>query len=220
MAIRKNNKIQEASPERWSPTRDRSSVGINGPRPESQPYNQNRPDVSRVSPQKGSGYNQEQNYQHNNRVQAENTVLWSKTRDRTPKRSGSPVYPQRQGNLPISSSNGPWPGATRGDLFPRIVKWGFIALFLIEVYYCYMWLIQPLMPLIQNIIANQGVPSVSYSMSGYDIAHPLGNFSVGGMSGDNALILFKNTSIRIALFGFIFGITGKAYRMVIMMIRS
>lgn len=106
------------------------------------------------------------------------------------------------------------------NLLPKVVKWVFIAIFFIEVYYCYMWLIQPLIPLIQNIIENQGVPSVSYSMSGYDIAHPLGNFSVGGMSGDNAIILFKNTSIRIALFGFIFGITGKAYRMVMIMVRS
>lgn len=106
------------------------------------------------------------------------------------------------------------------NLLPKVVKWVFIAIFLIEIYYCYMWLIQPLIPLIQNIIENQGVPSVSYSMSGYDIAHPLGNFSVGGMSGDNAIVLFKNTSIRIALFGFIFGITGKAYRMVMIMVRS
>lgn len=109
---------------------------------------------------------------------------------------------------------------TNVGILSKVAKWVFIALFLVEVYYCYMWLIQPLMPLIQNIIDNQGVPSINYSMSGYDIAHPLGNFSVGGISGDNALILFKNTSIRLALFGFIFGITGKAYRMVMMMVRS
>lgn len=96
----------------------------------------------------------------------------------------------------------------RGTAKYTIVKLVFLVVFIIEAVLCYQWLITPLMPLIRNIIAGQGVPSVNIASSG-DIAHPLGSISVAGMSMQSMASLWIDTLIRIAVFSALFGITAK-----------
>lgn len=193
-----------------------SGIGIN------QPYNPNTDRNSGYYNTQGEYTQQNASPQRNN-VNANNGGYRASSQQYSQQGRQMPVQSRNampRGNNYVRSGAPVNPVAGSGSILQKVVKWGFIVLFIVEAYYCYMWLIQPLMPFIRNIIENQGVPSLTYDLSGYDIAHPLGNFTVGGMDGDSALVLFKNTSIRIALFGFIFGVTGKVYHTINMMLRS
>lgn len=90
----------------------------------------------------------------------------------------------------------------------QVIRVVFIVIFLIECYYCYIWLIQPVMPLITDVIEHNGVPSVGFSMPS-DITHPLNGISVAGISGNNILSLWTETLIRAGIFGIIFPVTIK-----------
>lgn len=90
----------------------------------------------------------------------------------------------------------------------QVIRVVFIVIFLIECYYCYIWLIQPVMPLITDVIEHNGVPSVGFSMPS-DITHPLNGISVAGISGNNILSLWTETLIRAGIFGIIFPATIK-----------
>ena len=88
----------------------------------------------------------------------------------------------------------------------NIIRLLFLVAFIFEGWLCYTWLIQPLVPLISDIIAHRGVPTIQM-----DVAHPLG-FSVAGMNGQGLFSLLFDSAIRIAVFSFLFGITAKAFR--------
>ena len=90
----------------------------------------------------------------------------------------------------------------------QVIRVVFIVIFLIECYYCYIWLIQPVMPLITDVIEHNGVPSVGFSMPS-DITHPLNGISVAGISGNNILSLWTETLIRAGIFGIVFPVTIK-----------
>lgn len=94
-----------------------------------------------------------------------------------------------------------------------VVKLVFLGVFLFEAVLCYKWLIVPLIPLIQNVIAGQGVPSIQAGMG--DIAHPLGSISIAGMSMQSMASLWIDTFIRIGVFSALFGITAKVKRIVL-----
>lgn len=88
-----------------------------------------------------------------------------------------------------------------------IVRLVFLVIFILEAILCYQWLISPLMPLIQNVIAGQGVPTIQAGMG--DIAHPLGSISIAGMSMQSMASLWIDTVIRVGVFSALFGITAK-----------
>ena len=95
----------------------------------------------------------------------------------------------------------------------KVVKYAFIALLGFEAMLCWNWLIQPLMPVITNIINNKGALSLSAGMP-TDISHPLGSFSIGGMSAQSAMSLYVDSLFRLGLFSAIFGLTFKAYSVI------
>lgn len=95
----------------------------------------------------------------------------------------------------------------------KIVKYAFIALLGFEAMLCWNWLIQPLMPVITNIINNKGALSVSAGMP-TDISHPLGSFSIGGMNAQSAMSLYVDSLFRLGLFSAMFGLTFKAYSLI------
>lgn len=95
----------------------------------------------------------------------------------------------------------------------KIVKYAFIALLGFEVMLCWNWLIQPLMPVITNIINNKGALSLSAGMP-TDISHPLGSFSIGGMNAQSAMSLYVDSLFRLGLFSAMFGLTFKAYSVI------
>lgn len=95
----------------------------------------------------------------------------------------------------------------------KIVKYAFIALLGFEAMLCWNWLIQPLMPVITNIINNKGALSVSAGMP-TDISHPLGSFSIGGMNAQSAMSLYVDSLFRLGLFSAMFGLTFKAYSVI------
>lgn len=95
----------------------------------------------------------------------------------------------------------------------KIVKYAFIALLGFEAMLCWNWLIQPLMPVITNIINNKGALSLSAGMP-TDISHPLGSFSIGGMNAQSAMSLYVDSLFRLGLFSAMFGLTFKAYSVI------
>ena len=95
----------------------------------------------------------------------------------------------------------------------KIVKYAFIALLGFETMLCWNWLIQPLMPVITNIINNKGALSLSAGMP-TDISHPLGSFSIGGMNAQSAMSLYVDSLFRLGLFSAMFGLTFKAYSVI------
>ena len=95
----------------------------------------------------------------------------------------------------------------------KIVKYAFIALLGFEAMLCWNWLIQPLMPVITNIINNKGALSLSAGMP-TDISHPLGSFSIGGMNAQSAMSLYVDSLFRLGLFSAMFGLTLKAYSVI------
>ena len=95
----------------------------------------------------------------------------------------------------------------------KIVKYAFIALLGFEAMLCWNWLIQPLMPVITNIINNKGALSLSAGMP-TDISHPLGSFSIGGMNAQSAMSLYIDSLFRLGLFSAMFGLTFKAYSVI------
>ena len=95
----------------------------------------------------------------------------------------------------------------------KIVKYAFIALLGFEAMLCWNWLIQPLMPVITNIINNKGALSLSAGMP-TDISHPLGCFSIGGMNAQSAMSLYVDSLFRLGLFSAMFGLTFKAYSVI------
>lgn len=110
--------------------------------------------------------------------------------------------------------NGPMSGS--GGSFmnkQKIVKYAFMALLGFEAMLCWNWLIQPLMPVITNIINNKGALSVSAGMP-TDISHPLGSFSIGGMNAQSAMSLYVDSLFRLGLFSAMFGLTIKAYSVI------
>ena len=110
--------------------------------------------------------------------------------------------------------NGPMMGS--GGSFmnkQKIVKYAFIALLGFEAMLCWNWLIQPLMPVITNIINNKGALSLSAGMP-TDISHPLGSFSIGGMNAQSAMSLYVDSLFRLGLFSAMFGLTFKAYSVI------
>lgn len=110
--------------------------------------------------------------------------------------------------------NGPMTGS--GGNFmnkQKIVKYAFIALLGFEAMLCWNWLIQPLMPVITNIINNKGALSLSAGMP-TDISHPLGSFSIGGMNAQSAMSLYVDSLFRLGLFSAMFGLTIKAYSVI------
>ena len=100
----------------------------------------------------------------------------------------------------------------------KIVKYAFIALLGFEAMLCWNWLIQPLMPVITNIINNKGALSLSAGMP-TDISHPLGSFSIGGMNAQSAMSLYVDSLFRLGLFSAMFGLTFKAYSVIRRFIR-
>lgn len=94
-----------------------------------------------------------------------------------------------------------------------VVKLVFLGIFIFEAVLCYKWLIVPLIPLIQNVIAGQGVPSIQTGMG--DIAHPLGSISIAGMSMQSMASLWIDTLVRLGVFSAMFGITAKVKRIVL-----
>lgn len=110
--------------------------------------------------------------------------------------------------------NGPMMGS--GGSFmnkQKIVKYAFMALLGFEAMLCWNWLIQPLMPVITNIINNKGALSLSAGMP-TDISHPLGSFSIGGMNAQSAMSLYVDSLFRLGLFSAMFGLTFKAYSVI------
>lgn len=101
----------------------------------------------------------------------------------------------------------------------KIVKLCFLMIFIFECFLCWDWLIAPLMPLIKDIVANNGVPSFNASMPS-DIAHPLNGISLGGMSMTSVMSLWVETIFRVGVFAVIFGLTGKLYKVVMRFIRT
>lgn len=95
----------------------------------------------------------------------------------------------------------------------KIVKYAFITLLGFEAMLCWNWLIQPLMPVITNIINNKGALSLSAGMP-TDISHPLGSFSIGGMNAQSAMSLYVDSLFRLGLFSAMFGLTFKAYSVI------
>lgn len=95
----------------------------------------------------------------------------------------------------------------------KIVKYAFMALLGFEAMLCWNWLIQPLMPVITNIINNKGALSLSTGMP-TDISHPLGSFSIGGMNAQSAMSLYVDSLFRLGLFSAMFGLTFKAYSVI------
>jgi len=95
----------------------------------------------------------------------------------------------------------------------KIVKYAFMALLGFEAMLCWNWLIQPLMPVITNIINNKGALSLSAGMP-TDISHPLGSFSIGGMNAQSAMSLYVDSLFRLGLFSAMFGLTFKAYSVI------
>ena len=95
----------------------------------------------------------------------------------------------------------------------KLVKYVFIALLGFEAMLCWNWLIQPLMPVITNIINNKGALSLSAGMP-TDISHPLGSFSIGGMNAQSAMSLYVDSLFRLGLFSAMFGLTFKAYSVI------
>ena len=95
----------------------------------------------------------------------------------------------------------------------KIVKYAFMALLGFEAMLCWNWLIQPLMPVITNIINNKGALSLSAGMP-TDISHPLGSFSIGGMNAQSAMSLYVDSLFRLGLFSAMFGLTFKAYSII------
>ena len=111
--------------------------------------------------------------------------------------------------------SGPMTGSGGGFMMnkQKIVKYAFIALLGFEAMLCWNWLIQPLMPVITNIINNKGALSVSAGMP-TDISHPLGSFSIGGMNAQSAMSLYVDSLFRLGLFSAMFGLTFKAYSVI------
>lgn len=116
-------------------------------------------------------------------------------------------YPMNTGQPQIINAPRRQPGMTNYYAC-QVIRVVFIVIFLIECYYCYIWLIQPVMPLITDVIEHNGVPSVGFSMPS-DITHPLNGISVAGISGNNMLSLWSETIIRAGIFGIIFPATIK-----------
>ena len=111
--------------------------------------------------------------------------------------------------------SGPMQGSGGGFMMnkQKIVKYAFIALLGFEAMLCWNWLIQPLMPVITNIINNKGALSLSAGMP-TDISHPLGSFSIGGMNAQSAMSLYVDSLFRLGLFSAMFGLTFKAYSVI------
>lgn len=110
--------------------------------------------------------------------------------------------------------SGPMSGSGGGFVNKqKIVKYAFIALLGFEAMLCWNWLIQPLMPVITNIINNKGALSLSAGMP-TDISHPLGSFSIGGMNAQSAMSLYVDSLFRLGLFSAMFGLTFKAYSVI------
>lgn len=110
--------------------------------------------------------------------------------------------------------SGPMAGSGGGFMNKqKIVKYVFIALLGFEAMLCWNWLIQPLMPVITNIINNKGALSLSAGMP-TDISHPLGSFSIGGMNAQSAMSLYVDSLFRLGLFSAMFGLTFKAYSII------
>lgn len=151
-----------------------------------------------------SSQQQDQSYGYNSgnkRVQMQDPQY---TQDRI---GGCPQYPVDNGPVQMRNGSRRQPGMTNYYAC-QVVRAVFIVIFLIECYYCYMWLIQPVMPLITDVIEHNGVPSVGFSMPS-DITHPLNGISVAGISGNNMLSLWSETLIRAGIFGIIFPATIK-----------
>lgn len=124
--------------------------------------------------------------------------------------NGSGMYPPGNGysgQHQIGNNTRRQPGMTNYYAC-QVIRVVFIVIFLIECYYCYIWLIQPVMPLITDVIEHNGVPSVGFSMPS-DITHPLNGISVAGISGNNILSLWTETLIRAGIFGIVFPVTIK-----------
>ena len=100
----------------------------------------------------------------------------------------------------------------------KVVKYAFMALLGFEAMLCWNWLIQPLMPVITNIINNKGALSLSAGMP-TDISHPLGSFSIGGMNAQSAMSLYVDSLFRLGLFSAMFGLTFKTYSVIRRFIR-
>ena len=111
-------------------------------------------------------------------------------------------------NRPMSGSGGSFMMNKQ-----KIVKYAFMALLGFEAMLCWNWLIQPLMPVITNIINNKGALSLSAGMP-TDISHPLGSFSIGGMNAQSAMSLYVDSLFRLGLFSAMFGLTFKAYSVI------
>lgn len=111
--------------------------------------------------------------------------------------------------------NGPMSGSGGSFMMnkQKIIKYAFIALLGFEAMLCWNWLIQPLMPVITNIINNKGALSLSAGMP-TDISHPLGSFSIGGMNAQSAMSLYVDSLFRLGLFSAMFGLTFKAYSVI------
>ena len=111
--------------------------------------------------------------------------------------------------------NGPMSGSGGSFMMnkQKIVKYAFMALLGFEAMLCWNWLIQPLMPVITNIINNKGALSLSAGMP-TDISHPLGSFSIGGMNAQSAMSLYVDSLFRLGLFSAMFGLTFKAYSVI------
>lgn len=111
--------------------------------------------------------------------------------------------------------NGPMPGFGGSFMMnkQKIVKYAFITLLGFEAMLCWNWLVQPLMPVITNIINNKGALSLSAGMP-TDISHPLGSFSIGGMNAQSAMSLYVDSLFRLGLFSAMFGLTFKAYSVI------
>ena len=92
-----------------------------------------------------------------------------------------------------------------------IVKILFIAVLVVEGYFCYKWLIEPLIPAIKDIWGNQGMPTISYSG---DISHPLNSITIFGMDSRSAGTLIINTIIRFTVFSILFGVTTKVFNII------
>lgn len=92
----------------------------------------------------------------------------------------------------------------------RILNIVYAAVLIFEAVLCGKWLIMPLVPVISDLSANHGVPTISAG-SGSD---PLSSVTIMGMDPQSLGTLLLYTFFRVIFFAFLFWLTPKLYRLI------
>lgn len=90
-----------------------------------------------------------------------------------------------------------------------ILEGVFVVVFITVSFYCYQWVIAPIIPLVKDVISNEGLPSFSLG-SGIDI---LTDSTIFGMTVPEFGIFIFLTTLRITMFTIGYKVIIKAYRL-------